>query len=815
MRRSHSGTLRVIREAVDALSAVSRATTEPVVASFDEGRRLVLSQVLGREARVRGLSPVPFSLGPIGPQRRGTLRSRRATLTAFDDRLEAITQGRPIPTEAIATAFESLYESAHSALSPASAVVSIRRDRGMFLTPPDLAGFLTKLTLDPLLNQWEQPSPPTIVDPAVGAGIFLLSALPVLAEERLRLEPTMAPNEARREVAARLLFGVDRDPLAVGIARNLLWLEVGDPDWDGHELGANVRHGDSIAEPLATWAAWFPEVMQDRGGFDAVLSNPPWGTIKPVRSEMTARLARGTGSATAAGPTGELDSAWAAHVTTAREYRNQLDRTGSYSHQGAVAGGGRRGDAELYKYFAERAFQLLGPLGHAGLVLPAGFHRAEGAGALRSLYLRNGTFRCLFEFQNRRRVFPIHGMFRFLLLTYQRGGPGGIGRLAFGLTEVAQARLAATSKDPVELSADALRRIGGRVSAVPEVSSRAAVDLLLKLNDAHPPLTAPAGLWNVSFRRELDMTTDAPAFVHVEAARAAGWRRLKDGSWKDEVGNRYAPVYEGRMVHQFDHAAKGYRSGRARRANWVALAPGAKVIDAQWVIEEREAVRRGAVFAFRAGFCDVTGHANERTVLAGLIPPNAACGNKVPTCRFDSDDQRLHLLWLAVANSFVVDWIIRRWISTTLNFFYWDQVPFPRLDPDSEVGAELVLASAALSDVSIDGWRLRRTRPITDLRERARLRARIDALVARTYSLNAKDLKLILADFPLLDRRQPAAGPRLSATCDLVLEAFARARRDGLDSLAPKLRPAVSKVVPFVPSEVAPSWLQLSGDATH
>jgi hypothetical protein len=31
---------------------------------------------------------------------------------------------------------------------------------------------------------------------------------------------------------------------------------------------------------------------------------------------------------------------------------------------------------------------------------------------------------------------------------------------------------------------------------------------------------------------------------------------------------KYVPLYEGRMVHQFDHAAKAYVSGEGRGAKW-------------------------------------------------------------------------------------------------------------------------------------------------------------------------------------------------------------------------------------------------------
>jgi hypothetical protein len=81
-------------------------------------------------------------------------------------------------------------------------------------------------------------------------------------------------------------------------------------------------------------------------------------------------------------------------------------------------------------------------------------------------------------------------------------------------------------------------------------------------------------------------------------------------------------------------------------------------------------------------------------------------------------------------------------------------------------------------------------RPATDLRERARLRAEIDAIVADLYGLSVAEYAYILTTFPLLDRDQPPLPgdffvrwnkkgqpkfePRSFATRDTALLAFMR-----------------------------------------
>lgn len=214
------------------------------------------------------------------------------------------------------------------------------------------------------------------------------------------------------------------------------------------------------------------------------------------------------------------------------------------------------------------------------------------------------------------------------------------------------------------------------------------------------------------------------------------------------------------MVHQFDAAAKGHVEGHGRSAQWELLGPGDKDIRPRFLLPADEASRRGIKLAPRASFCDVTGHANERTVLAAVVPGLAVCGNKVPTCDFKDGDEDTAYLWAAIANSFVVDWVARRRVSTTLNYFHWYEVPFPRLDDRSDVGRRLVAAARALSSDPGRPW-------TTSLPDRARLRADIDVEVLRLYGLDLRDAAVILADFPLLDRGAPDGHD--SVTRDLVI----------------------------------------------
>lgn len=148
-----------------------------------------------------------------------------------------------------------------------------RKAQGSFFTPNELAKDLAERALAELPTAL-----PAIVDPTMGCGAFLVEAFRTLAARH--------PHVDRRTLALRCLHGVDRDATAVELALLGLWLEIGDPQLEPSELGRNLRHGNCLfpgpspwGESGIDWREAFPEVMA-RGGFDAVLGNPPFVNIE-------------------------------------------------------------------------------------------------------------------------------------------------------------------------------------------------------------------------------------------------------------------------------------------------------------------------------------------------------------------------------------------------------------------------------------------------------------------------------------------------------------------------------------------------------
>lgn len=138
-----------------------------------------------------------------------------------------------------------------------------RRRSGSHYTPRSLTEPIVRTTLEPVLAALgDSPTPEQILglkvcDPAMGSGAFLVEACRYLGDALLRAWdahgglPDIPPDEdpllfARRQVAQLCLYGVDKNPFAVDLAKLSLWLATLAKDHPFTFLDDALRHGDSL-----------------------------------------------------------------------------------------------------------------------------------------------------------------------------------------------------------------------------------------------------------------------------------------------------------------------------------------------------------------------------------------------------------------------------------------------------------------------------------------------------------------------------------------------------------------------------------------
>ncbi len=490
------------------------------------------------------------------------------------------------------------------------------------------------------------------------------------------------------------------------------------------------------------WGVEFPEAFYDADGaplpdpgFTVIFGNPPWEILKPDLREFYAqydeRIESKLNRKQVEERIAELD---AEDPRRRRRYEQQtraieetaawVRQSGDYTRQG-------RGDTATHKLFIERMYRLLRAGGRLGYVVPSGIYTDLGTKDLREMLLGEGNIQYIFSFSNERFFFPgVHHSFKFALIGAQRGPQADGFWAAFRFNPrvaVAPADLPAflaNEDNLMYVRRDSLEKFSPDSLSVMEFQTRRDYEIAEKIYDDHPLLGqhVPDG-WNVKFTAELHMTNDRDLFN----TRGVG-----------------LPLYEGKMIHQFD-------AFFAPPQYWVEEHRG----------RERLANKTGLDYQrCRLAFRDITNSTNERTFIAAVLPPRVFCNNKTPLVRIlDTNDERILLYMAAVFNSFGADFLMRQKVSTTLNFFYVETLPVPRLTAGHPTFDALVARAARLTCTraeyadlwqAVTGAPWDATSGATDPAERQRLRDEIDARVARLYGLTRSEFDHILGTFPLV-----------------------------------------------------------------
>lgn len=129
-----------------------------------------------------------------------------------------------------------------------------RKISGSYYTPDSLVQALLDSALTPVLEQAEREGGAegvlklNVIDPACGSGHFLLGAARRMATRVAQLRDADAPDyqAAMRDVVRLCIHGVDRNPMAVELAKVALWIEAIEPGKPLGFLDANILCGDSL-----------------------------------------------------------------------------------------------------------------------------------------------------------------------------------------------------------------------------------------------------------------------------------------------------------------------------------------------------------------------------------------------------------------------------------------------------------------------------------------------------------------------------------------------------------------------------------------
>jgi hypothetical protein len=584
---------------------------------------------------------------------------------------------------------------------------------------------------------------------------------------------------------------------------------------------ANVLH----------WPFAFPKVFS-KGGFDVVLGNPPWEKITIKEQEFFAsrnpEIAQAQNAskrkalieklATGSDAEKKLYQDFLAEERQAEALSNFIhvkeEQYGQYPLSGV-------GDTNLYALFAELVSKLREKnKGRAGIIVPTGIATDDSTKRLFNYLYRNKMLISLYDFTNQEKFFPAVGsLIKFSLLSLGLSDKADFACFLHSIQELEDDRR------HFELTAEDFHLINPNTHTLPIFRSKMDADLAKKIYRKVPVLVDESkgeegNPWGVKFSTMFHMSNDSSLFLDSPEADCY-------------------PLYEAKMLHQYDHRWATYEpDGTVRDVTLEEkMNPNYEVTPRYWV-PKREVLNRIAdvpdsvrkawyageehqmrialascedeelnqlatvdnlmkkmdqVMDQRSpkwlmGWRDIVRSTDERTVIASVFP-RSGVGNTINMILGVLDEHKFFLI--ANLTSIVLDYCARQKVGGThLNQFYFKQLPILQPAKFSKILIALInqcvgelvstsqrMASIFSEDISL--W---------NDDERATSRAELDALYARLYGLNREELMYILDPESVMGKDYPSQTfPGLKnkelreygeyRTMRLVLEAWDRQER--------------------------------------
>ena len=559
----------------------------------------------------------------------------------------------------------------------------------------------------------------------------------------------------------------------------------------------------SDKECFLHWEVAFPGVWHHwqstcpEGGFDAVIGNPPWDRIKLQEVEWFAtrdpELALAQTAAARGKGVQRLRDRGSPLVAEFDNAKHRADRLGqavrASGHYPLLSGG----DINLYSLFVERAMNLIRPDGFVGLLTPSGIYADKTAARFFKSLSKSGRVGGLFDFENKKIFFKdVHASFKFCALIF-----GGEERrfdetkCAFFLHDTKEIH---DENRCFPLTPEDFTRVNPNTGTAPIFRTRRDADITRRIYEQHPVLVKHSQgkenrVWPVKYVRMFDMANDSHLFHTAEQLEAEGFYPVEGNRWKrgEEL---YLPLYQGRMIHQFDHRANSVNYNPDNTINpYLSIAvtaaehanPAFSPLTQYWILEQEVSSNMPNRLGWTIAYRRIARPTDARTMIVAAVPKIGLSDSVfilMPEEDFSAADA---CLVIANLNSHCFDYVTRHKLpGTNLSWFIVEQLPvIAPTDYDRPFGSTtardlvrdhvLRLTYTAhdmqpfARDLGYDGQPF-----VWDEEERCHLRARLDALYFHLYGLTKEDAEYVLDTFPIVRKEDEAAFGRYR-TRDLIL----------------------------------------------
>lgn len=519
------------------------------------------------------------------------------------------------------------------------------------------------------------------------------------------------------------------------------------------------------------------------GGFDVVLSNPPWERVKLQEKEWFAVRRPDIAAAPNAAARRRmiqalrtedppLHAAWLDALRAADGESHLIRNSGRYPLCG-------RGDINTYSIFVETNRLILSPTGRVGCIVPTGIATDDTTKEFFEDLVESHALVSVYGFENEELIFPeVHHATRFCLLTIT--GPQRLQPCADFVFFARQAVHLSEKERHFTLTPEDIALLNPNTRTCPIFRSGRDAELtrgiyrhLPVLVKEGPPEENP---WGVRFASMFHMANDSGVFRTREQLEREGWQR--EGNIYRRGEDACLPLYEAKMIHHFDHRFGTYEGQTEAQANQGKLPelderahgdPAYVVQPRYWVpateVSERLAGKWNRDWLL--GWRDITGTEKVRTVIASVIP-RVGVGHTTPLMFPSHAKPRAVACLLANLCAFVFDYSARQKVGGThLTYGYLNQLPvLPH--------ATYVTSAPWAPDTTLESWLLPRVLELVysawDLAPFARdcdydgppfrwnderrflIRCELNAAFFHLYGIVRDDADYILETFPIVKR---------------------------------------------------------------
>ena len=436
------------------------------------------------------------------------------------------------------------------------------------------------------------------------------------------------------------------------------------------------------------------------GGFDVVLGNPPWERIKIQEkewfSERRPDIAEAPNAAARKRIIQDLKdedpALWTAWCEALRQSDGEaalVRSTGRYPLCG-------RGDINTYAIFAELNRTLLNQQGQAGFIVPTGIATDDTTKFFFQDLVECNSLISLYDFQSGPGLFSAigHARFKFALVTLavrrERTKPIDFAFFLRRLPELQDPgrRFTLTADDIALLNPNTLTCPIFRTERDAEVTKQIYRVAPVLIHESEVETRNP---WAARFQAMFHMSGDSPLFR--TATQLEGDGSTLRGNVFEHEGNRYLPLYEAKMVHQYTHRFGDYADKMADDEGLslpeVAVdrlaSADYEVRPRYWVPEDAvgDRLRNRWEHRWLFGLRQNARSTDERTFISSVMPL-VGCGHSIILLLADATSSSVVLL-LSNFSSFAFDYVARQKLGGS-NISYYIIQQLPTLPP--AVGAQ-------------------------------------------------------------------------------------------------------------------------------